>query len=118
MIVIKKSEKYYLQENNNICNVEINFLTKTYEIYRRQIKDESFIKEVEKFAQEKLLLNHIVSHNDLIEGKNYMVFLNDKWNPVVVYAPYKPGDLYFKFLNGMHKSCLEIKIENIKNIIY
>ena len=58
----------------------------------------------------------IISHEELVKGDYYWVFLDGKWNPTMVYAPFKPDDLYFRFLNGMHKSCREVKTENIEKL--
>ena len=57
---------------------------------------------------------HISSYDDLIIGEYYWVFLDEKWNPTVAYAPFNPDNLYFRFLNGMHTSCKIVNIEHIE----
>lgn len=50
---------------------------------------------------------------ELTTGNTYWIFYNNEWHPTKVISPYKPDNLYFRFLDGGMVECKRIKDENI-----
>jgi hypothetical protein len=74
--------------------------------------------DLEVSVIENFLKPNCVPHANLKKGNTYWVFIEDRWQIAMVYAPFKAEDFYFRFLNGMHVECKTIKEENIQNLFH
>ena len=54
MKITKQSETYTFELGNNLADVRIHFKQNRFYIFRRAVKDESFIDQINYFAQRKL----------------------------------------------------------------